>query len=170
MLRKKRQSIVDKQIKQNLMWDAGAHESKDNNQVALSGGLGLALLSKALGVQKIEDKFQKHIDNIKKTKVMTKLELRRKLQRKIRDDIGRLTHQSDLEVAKMYWKSKKSVYGIDNELNLVEQVQRCMKGIFIDKIIQKTKITHQDIVNIFDPEFDEENEEVESESSNEEDI
>jgi hypothetical protein len=53
---------------------------------------------------------------------MNKLELRRKLQRKIRDDIGRLTHQSDLEVAKMYWKSKKSVYGIDNELNLVEQV------------------------------------------------
>ena len=40
-----------------MMWDAGAHESKDNDQVALSGGLGLALLSKALGVQKIEDKF-----------------------------------------------------------------------------------------------------------------
>lgn len=86
---------------------------------------------------------------------MTNFELRRKIQRKIRDDIGRLTHQSDLDVAKMYWKSKKCVYGIDNELNLVEQVQRCMKGIFIDKIIQKTKITHQDIVKIFDPEFDE---------------
>jgi hypothetical protein len=39
-----------------------------------------------------EEETQKHIDNIKKTKVMTKLELRRKLQRKIRDDIGRLTH------------------------------------------------------------------------------
>jgi hypothetical protein len=39
------------------MWDVGGHESKDNNEGALSGGLGLALLSKALGVQKIEDKF-----------------------------------------------------------------------------------------------------------------
>jgi hypothetical protein len=98
---------------------------------------------------------------------MTKLELRRKLQRKIRDDIGRLTHQSDLEVAKMYWKSNKSVYGIENELNLVEQIQRCMKGIFNDKIIDKSKITHQDIVKIFDPDLDEEK--VDSEDSEDED-
>jgi hypothetical protein len=53
---------------------------------------------------------------------MTNLELRKKLQRKIRTDIGLLTHQSDLEVSKMYWKSKKNVYGIDNELQLVEQI------------------------------------------------
>ncbi len=136
------------------MWDAGSNETKDNNQGALSGGLGLALLSKALGVQKIEDKFQKHIDSIKKTKVMAKLELRRKLQRKIRDDIGRLTHESDLEVAKMYWKSKKNVYGIDNELHLVEQVQRCMKTLFNQQTLGKTKISHQDIINIFDAEHE----------------
>ena len=30
----------------------------------------------------------------------------------------------------MYWKSKKNVYGIDNELHLVEQVQTCMKILF----------------------------------------
>jgi hypothetical protein len=39
------------------MWDVGANENKDSNHNGLQGGLGLALLSKALGVQKIEDKF-----------------------------------------------------------------------------------------------------------------
>jgi len=27
----------------------------------------------------------------------------------------------------MYWKSKKKIYGIDNELQMVEQIQKCMK-------------------------------------------
>jgi hypothetical protein len=39
------------------MWDVAGNESQGNDKTALSGGLGLALLSKALGVQKIEDKF-----------------------------------------------------------------------------------------------------------------
>jgi hypothetical protein len=86
----------------------------------LSSGIGLALLTKALGVMKIEDKYLKHINNIRKTKLMQRMEMRIRVQKKIRDDVSRLTHKTDLDVSKMYWRSKKNVYGIDNELHLVE--------------------------------------------------
>lgn len=43
----------------------GSHETKD-----LSKGLGLALLSKALGVEKIEDKFGDYKNKIKKTNMV----------------------------------------------------------------------------------------------------
>ena len=61
-----------------------------------------------------------------------------------------MTHVSDLQVAKMYFRSKKNVYGIDNELQLVEQVQRCMRGIFSEKILNREKITSREILTIFD--------------------
>ena len=35
-------------------------------------------------------------------------------------EISRLQNKLDLNVIKMYWKSKKNVYGIDNELHLIE--------------------------------------------------
>ena len=53
---------------------------------------------------------------------MTKFEARHKIQKNIYNEIGKLGYRSDLDVSKMYWKSKKNVYGIDNELHLVEQV------------------------------------------------
>jgi hypothetical protein len=40
----------------------------------------------------------------------------------------------------MYWRSKKKVYGIDNELHLVEQVQKSMKVLY--EASKKEKITH----------------------------
>jgi hypothetical protein len=46
----------------------------------LTQGLGLALLSKALGVKTIEGKFQSQLDRLKKTKMMTKLETRLRIQ------------------------------------------------------------------------------------------
>ena len=33
-------------------------------------------------------------------------------------EIGRILHKVDFDVVKMYWKSKKNVYGIENELHL----------------------------------------------------
>jgi hypothetical protein len=42
----------------------------------MSSGIGLALLSKALGVNKIESKFQSHLNRLKKTRLMRKLEAR----------------------------------------------------------------------------------------------
>lgn len=58
----------------------------------MSSGLGLALLSKAMGVDKIEDKYLKHINNIRKTKLMNRMDMRIRVQKKIRDDVSRLTH------------------------------------------------------------------------------
>ena len=90
------------------------------------------------------------MNNIKKTKMVSKLEIRLKLQKKILDDVGRLTRKSDLDISKMYWKTRKNVYGIDNEIHLVEQVQSCMKIIFNDQILSRQKISHEDIDKIFE--------------------
>lgn len=102
----------------------GAAENQGKDQQGengnLSHGIGLALLSKALGVGKIEDKFQKHLNRLKKTRLMLKFEARHRIQKIIYNEIGKLGYRSDLDVSKMYWKSKKNVYGIDNELHLVE--------------------------------------------------
>ncbi len=103
-----------------MMWSVGNNNDGAQETQDMSKGLGLALLSKALGVDKIEDKFSEYTNKIKKTNLVGKLELRRKLQRKIRDDLLRINHKTDFCISKMYWKSKKSVYGIDNELHLVE--------------------------------------------------
>ena len=91
---------------------------------------------------------------MKKTELIGKFELRRKLQRKIREELMMMNHKTDFYVSRMYWKSKKSVYGIDNELHLVEQIQNCMKVIFSVQILQRKTITHKDIKEIFDNEFE----------------
>ena len=115
-----RQKQIDEQIKQTMMWSVGNNNEESQANQDMSKGLGLALLSKALGVEKIEDKFSDYNNKIKKTNLVGKLELRRKLQRKIREDLLRRNHKTDFCISKMYWKSKKSVYGIDNELHLIE--------------------------------------------------
>ncbi len=38
----------------------------------------------------------------------------------IRDELSRVVNKVEYNVAKMYYTSKKSVYGIDNELHLIE--------------------------------------------------
>jgi hypothetical protein len=80
----------------------------------------LALLSKVLGIEKIENQFQRFTDQIKKSMNLQNLDLRLQVQRKIRDDLDLLNHKMEFEVTKKYHQSKKSVYGIDNELHLVE--------------------------------------------------
>jgi hypothetical protein len=112
------------------MWSVGDDNEGSQETRDLSKGFGLALLSKALGVEKIKGRFADYNNKMKKTELVAKLELRRKLQRKIREELMRMNHKTDFYVSRMYWKSKKSVYGIDNELHLVEQVQSCMKVIF----------------------------------------
>ena len=52
-------------------------DARDNSKkMDLSSGIGLALLSKALGILKIEDKYLKHINNIRKTKLMQRMDMR----------------------------------------------------------------------------------------------
>lgn len=59
-------------------------------------------------------------------------------------EIGRILHKTDYNVVKMYWKSKKKVYGIENELHLVEKIQKLLKKTFEKiEISPKTKITHR---------------------------
>jgi hypothetical protein len=96
----------------------------------LSKGVGLALLSKVLGVNKIKEKFRAYTDNIKRTKVIGNYEIRLKIQQRMAIEIGRVLHKIDFNVVKMYWKSKKNVYGIENELHLVEKIQKNLKKIF----------------------------------------
>ena len=80
------------------------------------------MLSKVLGIDEINSKFSHLLEKIKRTKQLKNLDIRLKLQQKLAVEIGRLQHKLDLNVVKMYWKSKKNVYGIDNELHLVEQI------------------------------------------------
>jgi hypothetical protein len=96
----------------------------------LSKGVGLALLSKVLGVNKIKEKFRVYTDNIKRTKVIGNYDIRLKIQQRMAIEISRVLHKIDFNVVKMYWKSKKNVYGIENELHLVEKIQKNLKKIF----------------------------------------
>ena len=68
-------------------------------------------------------------------------------------EIGRILHKIDFNVVKMYWKSKKNVYGIENELHLVEKIQKNLKRLFEEiEISPKAKITHSTIEDAFDDE------------------
>ena len=54
----------------------------------------------------------------------------------------------------MYWKSKKNVYGIDNELHLVEQIQKFLNdSIVMMNLRQDEKISHEIIEEVFDYEI-----------------
>ena len=109
-------------MKQQMMWNIG---SEVNNQdgggkAPVSNGLGLALLSKAMGVQTIEGQFETFLNRLKKTKYLKNFESRLKIQSKIMNEVGKINATSNAKVSKMYWKSKKKVYGINNEIHLVE--------------------------------------------------
>lgn len=97
-------------------------QSKNIQTYDLSKGVGLALLSKVLGVNKIKEKYQVYLENIKRTKQINNMEIREKIQHRMQVEIGRILHKVDFNVVKMYWKSKKNVYGIENELQLVENI------------------------------------------------
>ena len=46
------------------------------------------------------------------------------------DDIGIMSRKLELEVTKKYQTSRKTVYGVDNELHLVEQIQKALTLIY----------------------------------------
>ena len=50
----------------------------------------------------------------------------------MRDDLLFLQHKMELDVTKNYHTSKKNVYGVENELHLIEQVQKCL-AVMINK-------------------------------------
>ena len=66
-------------------------------------------------------------------------------------EISRLQNKLDLNVIKMYWKSKKNVYGIDNELHLIEQIQKFIKeSLEMINLKPGEKISHEIIEEVFD--------------------
>lgn len=66
-------------------------------------------------------------------------------------EIFRLRNRLDLNVVRMYWRSKKNVYGIENELHLVEQIQGVMsETIQMMNLRPKEKITHAIVEEVFD--------------------
>lgn len=120
MLNKKLEEKFSSAILQSL--NKYGFQSKNIQTYDLSKGIGLALLSKVLGVNKIKEKFRVHQQNIRRTKAIGNLEIRLKIQQRMSIEIGRILHKVDFNVVKMYWKSKKNVYGIENELHLVEKI------------------------------------------------
>ncbi len=109
------------------------------------------MLSKVLGIDEINTQFSHLLEKIKRTKQLKNLEIRLKLQHKLGVEIGRLQHKLDLNVVKMYWKSKKNVYGIDNELHLVEQILKFLNdSLAMMNLRQNEKITHEIIEEVFD--------------------
>ena len=46
------------------------------------------------------------------------------------EEIGMLNRKLELEVTKKYQTSRKTIYGVDNELHLVEQIQKALSMIY----------------------------------------
>lgn len=50
----------------------------------------------------------------------------------------------DYGVSKMYWKSKRNIYGIANESELVESIQKLLNQVkFVAELKPGEKITHK---------------------------
>jgi hypothetical protein len=64
-----------------MMWNVGSgvNNQDSGGDNAVSKGLGLALLSKAMGVQTIEGQFKTYLDRLKKTKQLKNVEARLKI-------------------------------------------------------------------------------------------
>jgi ribosome biogenesis GTPase A len=46
------------------------------------------------------------------------------------EEIGMLNRKLELEVTKKYQTSRKTIYGVDNELHLVEEIQKALSMIY----------------------------------------
>lgn len=61
-----------------------------------------------------------------------------------------MQHKIDLNVIRMYWKSKKNIYGVDNELHLVEQIHKLLRNLYTPQLLKgKIVLTHKQIVQAF---------------------
>jgi hypothetical protein len=65
------------------------------------------------------------------------VEMRLKLYNNYYDKVTRMAHRIDYDVTKKYFMSKKNIYGIDNELNLVEHIQKTLNAIYKHPLMLK---------------------------------
>jgi hypothetical protein len=82
----------------------------------------LAILARVVGVEEIEAELLPYNERIKASRDITDLNLRMLEQVNICEEIARIGRKLELGVTKKYEMSRKSVYGVDNELHLVEQI------------------------------------------------
>jgi len=66
--------------------------------------------------------------------------MRLKLFNKYYEKITRMANRIDYDVTKKYFMSKKNVYGIDNELNLVEHIQKTLNAIYKHPLMLKVGV------------------------------
>ncbi len=82
----------------------------------------MAILARVVGVEEIEAELLPYNERIKASRDITDLNLRMLEQVNICEEIARIGRKLELGVTKKYEMSRKSVYGVDNELHLVEQI------------------------------------------------
>ena len=73
-----------------------------------------------VGVDEIEQELKQYIDRLKMAHEIKSLDDRLLKLEELSEEIGMLNRKLELEVTKKYQTSRKTIYGVDNELHLVE--------------------------------------------------
>lgn len=82
----------------------------------------VALLTRVLGVHQIENQFHRDLTRINRIDEIPQVDTRIKLFTKYYEKVGRMARKIDYGVTRKYFMSKKNIYGVENELNLVEHI------------------------------------------------
>jgi hypothetical protein len=77
-------------------------------------------LARVVGVDEIEQELKQYIDRLKLAQCIKSLDDRLLKLEELSEEIGMLNRKLELEVTKKYQTSRKTIYGVDNELHLVE--------------------------------------------------
>jgi hypothetical protein len=80
----------------------------------------LAILARVVGVDEIEHELRPFIERLKEAQNAASLDDRLSKLEELSEEIGMLNRKLELEVTKKYQTSRKTIYGVDNELHLVE--------------------------------------------------
>ena len=120
--------MLDELIKQNFQWHLGKNTKTGTTD--LSKGTGLAILARVVGVDEIEHELRPFIDRLKEAQNAASLDDRLSKLEELSEEIGMLNRKLELEVTKKYQTSRKTIYGVDNELHLVEQIQKALSMIY----------------------------------------
>jgi replicative DNA helicase len=77
-------------------------------------------LARVVGVDEIEQELKQYIDRLKMAQTIKNLDERLLKLEELSEEVGMLNRKLELEVTKKYQTSRKTIYGVDNELHLVE--------------------------------------------------
>lgn len=100
-------------------------------------------MSQVIGVKELEQDYANRVADLKNIVLEEDMHKRLQIQVDMSQDFGRLVRRMDLVVAKKYQASRKIVYGIENEIHLVEQVQKLLS---IMMKISPENLTKKDLI------------------------